>query len=221
MSRSRLGNFLKDVKKEYEQARDVYIGERKTSRVHRGRRRIVASITEDLFAKYLVREFKKDHIHIFVDQPITLEGGKKQTYYPDLVICKYKRKNKIYEILFMIDLKMNIGWIRKKFKKYMKKSEEICKKMKRAKRLKGKVDIGEEDKEKIEFCINKKAHYDVVIVSSRNSGNKENESDLIKESSNKNSNLWVLSTGSGLSKPNKKAYDDLMAKMRKIIGNNK
>ena len=225
MSRSRLGNFLNDVKKEYEKARFVYKGrnnEKKTTRVHRGRSRIVASVTEDLFAKYLCREFK--NVHIFIDQCITLEGRQTESYYPDLVICKKREEKNNFEILYMIDLKMDIGWIRNKYKDYMNKSKKICEKMKKAISLKGKKgDVEDEDKEKYEFCINKKACYDVVVVSSRNAG--KLESDLIKDSKNKNTNIWVLSTGGSLNQykvkkdveAENKTYETLIKKMQKVI----
>ena len=225
MSRSRLGNFLSDVKKEYEDARYVYAGKNKTRRVHRGRSRIVASITEDLFAKYLCREFKS--VHVFVDQCITLEGKKKVSYYPDLVICK-KITKESFEILYMIDLKMDIGWIRNKYEEYMSNSKEICEKMKRAISLKGKKgDVEDEEKEKLEFCINKKACYDVVIVSSRNSG--KYESKLIKKSKNKNTNIWILSSGGSLNqykinkevKAENETYEVLIEKMQKVINHAK
>lgn len=229
MSRSRLSNFLNDVKTEYEKARFVYKDKemkKKTTHVHRGRSRIIASIIEDLFAKYLWREFKNVHIHIFVDQGITLDG-KGQPYYPDLVICKKKEKYK-FEILYMIDLKMDIGWIRNKYEEYMSNSKEICEKMKRAISLKGnKGDVEDEEKEKLEFCINKKACYDVVIVSSRNSG--KYESKLIKKSKNKNTNIWVLSSGGSLNqykikkevKAENETYEVLIEKMQKVINHAK
>ena len=225
MSRSRLVNFLNDVKMEYEKARFVYKGrnnEKKTTRVHRGRSRIVASATEDLFAKYLCREFK--NVHIFVDQCITLEGRQTESYYPDLVICKKKEEKNNFEILYMIDLKMDIGWIRNKYKDYMNKSKKICEKMNQATSLKGKKgDVEGEDKENYEFSINKKACYDVVVVSSRNAG--KLESDLIKDSKNKNTNIWVLSTGGSLNQykvkkdveAENKTYETLIKKMQKVI----
>lgn len=230
MSRSRLSNFLNDVKKEYEKARFVYKDKemkKKTTHVHRGRSRIVASITEDLFAKYLCREFK--NVYIFVDQCITLEGKKKVSYYPDLVICKKKNKKKhSFEILYMIDLKMDIGWIGSKYTNHMKKVKTICEKMKKVKFLKGKKgDIECGKKEKIEFCINKKACYDVVIVSSKNS--RKYESDLIKDSNNKTTNIWVLSTGDHPNhygekikvKPNEDDYNILIEKILKVINHAK
>ncbi len=224
MSRSRLNKFLNDVKTEYEKARFVYKDKemkKKTTRVHRGRSRSVASITEDLFAKYLCREFKS--VYIFVDQCITLEGKQKVSYYPDLIICK-KNSKKSFEILYMIDLKMDIGWIRNKYKEYMSNSKKICEKMKQAISLKGKKgDVEDEDKEKCEFCINKKASYDVVVVSSRNAG--KYESDLKKDSKNKNTNIWVLSTEGSLNqykvkkavKAEVKTYETLIKRMQKVI----
>ena len=227
MSRSRLSNFLNDVKTEYEKARFVYKDKemkKKTTHVHRGRSRIVASITEDLFAKYLWREFK--NVYIFVDQGITLDG-KGQPYYPDLVICKKKEKYK-FEVLYMIDLKMDIGWIGSKYTNHMKKVKTICEKMKKVKFLKGKKgDIECGKKEKIEFYINKKACYDVVIVSSKNS--RKYESDLIKDSNNKITNIWVLSTGDHPNhygekikvKPNEDDYNILIEKILKVINHAK
>ena len=222
MGSDKLKIFLKSIHKEYVEARKIKVGNREAKRVIRGRSRSISSIAEDLFAKLLWREFKSKKIYIFVDQPISLEG-KGKTYYPDIVICKHINKDE-YEIFNMIDLKLDIGWHRNSFFKEIKKLTNICNGMKSAKSLKGKIgNVEDESKPSIKFKINSKATYDVVLISSRNSG--ENEKKIISASNDKKSNIWVLSTGGSLNQyvfkreimPNEKDYKTLLNKIRKVL----
>ena len=171
----------------------------------------------------LWREFKSTKITIFVDQPISL-SNRKQPYYPDIVICKTIKNKEKYEILFMIDLKMDVNWHKNSFLKNANKLEAICKKMKNAKELKGKKGdaIGEKKKE-LEFVISPRASYDEVIINSKNS--KKNKIKMLEASKNKNINLWVLSKGQHPNsyknkkdmEPNDDDYNNLIKKMKKII----
>ena len=222
MGNTKIKEFLKSIYKEYVEARKIRVGNREAKRVIRGRSRSISSIAEDLFAKLLWREFKLNKIHIFVDQPISL-GGKGKIYYPDIVICKRINKDE-YEIFYMIDLKLDIGWHRNSFFKEINKLTSICNGMKRAKALKGKIgSVEDESKQSIKFKINSKATYDVVLISSSNSGKNENK--LINASKDKNSNIWVLSTGGSLNQYkikkeielNEKDYNTLLSKIREVL----
>lgn len=76
---------------------ELYQSARKVSffdkRISRGISRSVFSIIEDLFAKFLVENIKCDHI--FIDQPITIEGLKNNRH-PDLCTKSFNliKKNK-------------------------------------------------------------------------------------------------------------------------------
>lgn len=227
MKNNRLHNFLESIRGEYEESRIVRVNikekGRKTTYVVRGRNRCISSIAEDYFAMLLWRTFKSTKITIFVDQPISL-SNRKQPYYPDIVVCKTIKKNEKYEILFMIDLKMDVNWHKNSFLKNTNKLEAICKKMKNAKELRGKKGnvIGEK-KGKLEFVINPKASYDEVIINSKNSI--KNRIKMLEASKNKNINLWVLSKGQHPNsykykkdmEPNDDDYNNLIKKMKRII----
>ena len=222
MGSAKLKKFLRSIHDEYVEARKIRVGNREAKRVIRGRSRSISSIAEDLFAKLLWQEFKSKKIYIFVDQPISLEG-KGKTFYPDIVICKFINKDE-YEIFNMIDLKLDIGWHRNSFFKEVKKLTSICNGMKRAKGLKGKIgNVEDESKPRIKFKINSKATYDVVLISSRNSGKNENK--LISASNDKKSNIWVLSTSGSLNqyefkreiKFKDKDYNAMLNKIRKVL----
>lgn len=230
INKSKLSNqltrFLNAIHKEYFNAKQILVKARYTKRVIRGRGRSISSITEDLFAKLLCRIFKSKNIIIFVDQPVSLvEEG--QVYYPDIIITK-KLKDKKFEILYMLDLKMDIGWHRNTAFQHPKKLEECCDEMKNS-RLKAKLKNKLlNEKNNFEFYICDDASYDMVIVSSRNSGNPKNESKLLKLSSQNNKNLWVLSYGSHPNRAEKKIdikanFKDWMAlvkKINKVLKNN-
>ena len=214
MEKNELKKFIKNIHKEYVKARKVMEGNREAKRIFRGRSRSISSIAEDMLAKLLLREIRSKEVYIFVDQPISLQG-KGTTYYPDIVICKMLKKNE-YEIFGMIDLKIDIGWHRKSFFKELSKYTLICNEMKKAKGLKGKKgNIEDEKKPRILFIINNKAEYDVVIVSSRNSGKNENK--LISASNDKSNNIWVLSKGGGLNQYENKREIILNEKDYKVL----
>jgi hypothetical protein len=95
----------------------------------------------------------------------------------------------------MIDLKMDIGWHRNTAFQHPKKLEDYCSEMKNS-HLKVKLKNKQMNKKNsLEFYICDDASYDMVVVSSRNSGNPKNENRLLKLSSQNNKNLWVLSYG--------------------------
>ena len=219
---SRLKVFLNDIHNEYAKARYVYNSN--SQRLIRGRSRSISSISEDLFAGLLRKEIKSKKVRIFVDQGISLVG-KKQTYYPDIIVCTEIDKNE-YEIFFMIDLKTDIGFKRKSIFKIPKKHEKECKKMKSVAELKGKRgDVENEKKKEIKFILNKKTSYDVVIISSASSSRREEK--LLQLSKDNKENIWVLSTGRHPNWyqekkdkqviANEKDWEKLIKKIKKII----
>jgi hypothetical protein len=80
--------------------------------IHRGRSHSIASITEDLVAAFIAFNLTKKYT-IYIDQPITIHAINK-TVYPDIAICQDG------EIMNIIDVKMDLGWIRNGL-------ESICK----------------------------------------------------------------------------------------------
>lgn len=220
--KSHLLNYLKDIQKEYKKSKQVLVRDREAKQVFRGRQRAVYSVAEDLLAKRLWRIFKSKRIIIFVDQPISLKG-KNKVCYPDITICKKEDQDR-YIILYMLDLKMDVGWHRKSYMSHAKDLTIFCKQMKSCGQLKGKkYDIDEEQKKQIIFDICDNACYDELIVSSKNSGKPENERKLINKSHDKKTNIWVLLKGKH---PNKKSggiqpiYNDwiiLITKINRII----
>lgn len=188
-----LKKYIKEIVEEYEKSRDILVNKRKTKRVFRGRQRIISSVSEDLFAKRICKLFPQKSICVFVDQPITFShNAKKSTIYPDIIICKQEKKeeNK-YKILYMIDLKQDIGWHRNSKLKLYKELKEKCEKIKHTKSVKGNVFKDDtNDKQSIRFTIDNSASYDEVLISSRNSGKQEEE--IKKLSNDVNKNFWCL-----------------------------
>lgn len=127
----------------------------KNEKVRRGRSRSVPSDTEDLFANFL---FEKIHCDlIYVDQPITLDGAKKQ-FYPDIVVVKDG------VIKAFCDLKMDLGWKRNDLYNFCKKLKEDLRGIK-GKKCKIRDGVTKEDKW---LNIDNEVSFNIVIVSGKN-----------------------------------------------------
>lgn len=171
--------------------------------VIRGRARCIAGRVEDLFAEVLY-DILKDHIKglmVFVDLPLSYElnecdnKGKKLKgiCYPDVVVAQ--RKVNQINVLYLVELKVNLGWGRHKLagegmfkneetgKKAWKEvtpiEEEITGKLKEliGVRVWSKIPFsmksGQDFDEVIEddelqFVVAKDARYDLIVCSSRN-----------------------------------------------------
>jgi hypothetical protein len=81
------------------------------NKLRRGRSHSVSSITEDLFANFLISNDSSIDM-VRIDQPITLSGidqvtnKRKKQIYPDLVVIRDNR------IDALVDIKMDLGWNR-------------------------------------------------------------------------------------------------------------
>lgn len=219
----RLDKFIDNIHNEYVRARYV-IKCTKTKRVKRGRSRNISGIAEDLFAELILRSIKSLHFRVFVDQPITLVG-KNVTIYPDIVLCR-RIDDSNFLIIYLIDLKMDVGFHKKDYTKKANELIKFCKKMKTSKLLKAKIgEIEDAKKERIYFTIDENASYDMVVISSRNSGTPKQEKTLLNYSNDIKSNIWVLSTGQHPNyyikrneiKPNYCDWNKLLDKIKKMI----
>lgn len=93
--------FILRIVKAYQDAR---IPHQVNEKIRRGRSHSISSITEDLFAYYLISNDPSIEM-VYVDQPINLKSAKRQIY-PDVAIVR----NGV--LTAFIDLKMDIGWNR-------------------------------------------------------------------------------------------------------------
>lgn len=118
---TKLVKFLKNIRKVYLKARRPILKNKKNkANIRRGENRQIYSISEDLFGELIYDSLNNNKVFIFINQPISY--GKRQPRKPDVIVCT--KKNDIYNIKYMLDLKMDTGHIRKKFKKhadYLKK----------------------------------------------------------------------------------------------------
>lgn len=181
--------FLKNIRKAYLKARRPILTNVKKNKnnVKRGENRQISAIGEDLFGELIYDCLKSRKVFIFINQPIIY--GKRQPRKPDVIVC-LKKKN-IYNIKYMIDLKMDTGHIRKTFVKHANNLKKICRILKNSNKLSGKDGITKDD---ICFTISNNASYDEVIVSWRNNSNYRKEK-MLACSNDKKCNIWVLSIG--------------------------
>jgi len=125
-------------------------------KIRRGRSHTISAQVEDLLAAFLGFNLLKD-FDIYVDQPITVEGIKKQLY-PDIILSEQGI------LKSFIDVKMDLGWNRDGFIKFCQdKDKEIDKTLSRKYNLKDgltkKVSTGH---------ISNMLKYHVVIISNKN-----------------------------------------------------
>ena len=92
----------------------------KSIEIKRGRNHSISSQTEDLLAYFLLKRIGKLDFEFWVDYPVSFKTSSKKTkngspgtktIYPDISIVK-KNNSEEFEIVEMIDLKMDLGWKR-------------------------------------------------------------------------------------------------------------
>ena len=98
--------FLAAVRNEYICAR--YPLHSDNTCIRRGRSRAISGVSEDLFAELLCNCLHEKNLCFFVDQ--TLSGCVHKVY-PDVIVAQPLVGNN-FEILYMIDLKMDVGYHR-------------------------------------------------------------------------------------------------------------
>ena len=180
MPRNGLDYFLNRVHQAYVDARKpLCTDELCELTIERGRSRTISGIAEDYFAELLYKEIGKGYLHFFVDQPLV--GGTHKVY-PDVIVARpCEAKNEYFEILYMLDLKMDVGYHRDiavgrtPTQTYVAKAESFAL--------------------RYYFSMHPQSSYDEVIITSKNAGNKTKEQELIERAKDPDCNIWVLSTG--------------------------
>jgi len=168
--------FIKDVVDRYYAARETFIPHEKISR---GESRSVASETEDLLAYYLAITYPQIE-HIYINQNLTPTDNdlKKQIgktlVKPDLVICSQGT------IKLLIDVKMDLGYIRNEINDLMNKNNFAIQTLKQ-KSFKAKVKRKLHSDE-VGLIFDKNAKYIYFVISDKNnkSANLQLTKDLAK-----------------------------------------
>lgn len=199
--KDRVEQVLKDIQKVYSESYNCFLsnGQKTDKNIIRGRARCVSGRVEDLTAELLFDwvKMKVDDVFVFVDLPLSFEtcekgkNGKSKLdiCYPDIVVARHVRER--YEILYMVELKVNLGWGRHKLAGYQmvkgnggEKKKEIVKPIEQelyddlnnlrnvgvwAKWPAGtQGKTGEGNSDRITFKLSSTAKYDLVICSSKN-----------------------------------------------------
>jgi hypothetical protein len=87
--------------------------------IKRGRSRTISGQAEDYCAQYLAVHLNKKYIYL-IDQPVRVLG---KTIYPDIVML-----DKDNTIVSLMDVKMDLGWNRKKFPDFCREKATLIKK---------------------------------------------------------------------------------------------
>lgn len=152
--------FISSIVNEYRIARKPKISNTKLSR---GRSHSVSSVAEDLFAEYLIKNDPEIE-SILIDQPIFSQHGNIR-FYPDITVIKNGNA------VAFFDLKMDMGWNRDGLLELVGKHQRVIKTIKEnIVTYKNGVT-----KEKQHIMISPSCAYNIVIISTRNSGNKLSE----------------------------------------------
>lgn len=238
MPRNELDYFLNRVHQAYVEARRPLCADELCGlTIERGRSRTISGIAEDYFAELLYKEIDKDGLHFFVDQPLV--GGTHKVY-PDVIIARpHATKSDCFDILYMLDLKMDVGYHRditagkRPTLTYIEKAGNLIKDLallrdapelstKSGSKKKSRTD---RSAPRYYFSMHPQSSYDEVIITSKNAGNKTKEQELIERAKDPNCNIWVLSTGDHPNEygddvkmcPLDESWEILLQKIRNIL----
>lgn len=120
-----VGNCLKGIRDAYSQSWNsiLHCGGSGEKNVIRGRARCISGQVEDLIAEtlynYVVKEL--EDVIVFIDLPLSYETGEYDEKgapeldicYPDVILARPNSDGKM-EVLYMLELKVNLGWGRHK-----------------------------------------------------------------------------------------------------------
>lgn len=168
--------FIKDVVDRFYAARETFIPNEKISR---GESRSVASETEDLLAYYLAVTYPQIE-HIYINQNLTPTDNDlkrqigKTLVKPDLVICNQGT------IKLLIDVKMDLGYIRNEINDLMNKNNFAIQTLKQ-RSFKAKVKRKLHSDE-VDLIFDKNAKYIYFVLSDKNNtpANLQTTKDLAK-----------------------------------------
>ncbi len=214
-----LKDYFKKLAKAYQKA-DKLSGEKHN--VFRGRKRSISGLSEDFFAEMLSEICSEEKDMLFlVDYRLSLGS---RHIYPDILVLE-KKSEENYEVLWMVDLKTDVGYIRdndrnrtnESRKTYVKLAEDLRKKCEDVRKAAGENLLRVEDPENagksIRLSTVPELCYDMVVISANNSG-KENagKAALLDRAKDRNENIWVLFNNLH---PNR-CCDDLGEKIKKL-----
>lgn len=193
-----LGRFLAAIRNAYKDAREPLCSSECAAQIERGRNRTISAIAEDYFAELLCKSLNNDALHFFVDQPLS---GAVQQIFPDVIVARKRQgENDQYEILYLLDLKMDIGYFREEYRENAEKLKDkldVIRETAKNGKLSGKhgnKKLSKVDKSapRAYFTVSPYASYDMVIITTENASRKKEE-ELNALSSNPNTNIWALS----------------------------
>jgi len=185
-------DFMRSVIELYHEARVSTFPE---DNIIRGRSSAISSKLEDLLARFIARNIKKDFT-FYLDQCMTFSATKR---YPDIVL---QAKNG--DIPHLLDVKADIGWKRSKIVDFCKEWDTRISKIKGTKT---NFKLGTTKEERSGQFTNSLV-YHVVIITAINGG--KNLSENVNKVNNdlEHVRLYVLSTGAHpneyMSPPDKK-----------------
>jgi len=153
-------------------------------KIKRGRSHAISGLVEDLLAAFLAFNLTGDY-DLYVDQPIILGNSEISSVYPDITLVKGD------SIVNLIDVKMDLGWIRRGFIEFCEERDRLIDKIKGKE---GKIKDGI-TKEQKELSFSENLEYHVVLVSELNISPKQLEKNKNGVSGLSNVKVYFLSGG--------------------------
>ncbi len=175
--------FVKNIVMAYQNARNTVSPNKK---LLRGRSHTVSSVAEDLFAEYLVSSDSAIS-QIYIDQAMSVAGSNKK-FYPDIVVVKGN------EIVLLIDLKMDLGYMRKDILSTCKKHHDLSREI-RGKECKD-IKTGDDKHTVTGLKFSKNIQYDIAVITSKNISKSAIDEQLHKLKEAKiSTRVHILTTG--------------------------
>ena len=150
---------------------------RKASKIHgggrtiiRGRKRCISGKFEDEFAKLILKHIvrKAKGYYIFVDYPITMPQvrSRNKSKYIDFMLCK--ESDSEMDVMYMAEIKLDTGWMRKKVYKAAKELETQLQKLRKMNDVSSKEEERVCDGDRVYFNFSDFTLYDLIILSATN-----------------------------------------------------
>lgn len=157
---------------------------RKASKIHggghtiiRGRKRCISGKFEDEFAKLILKHVVRNAkgYYIFVDYPITMPQvrSRNKSKYIDFMLCK--ESDSEMDVMYMAEIKLDTGWMRKNVYKAAKELETQLQKLRKMDDVSSKDEERVWDGDRLYFKFSDFTLYDLIILSATN-----NEPDVIE-----------------------------------------
>ena len=167
ISKKTQAKFLKMTASLYRKAAKIRGGD---ETIIRGRQRCISGKFEDEFAKLILKHVvgKAKGYRIFVDYPIAVPRmrSRNKSKYIDFMFCK--ESDGEMDVMYMAEIKLDTGWVRKNIYKAAKKLETQLQQLRNTNDVSSKDEECICDGDRLYFNFSDFTLYDLIILSATN-----------------------------------------------------